>query len=254
MSCRHYRWAVVFLIISCASFFDRRNDFQKGLTSYQQSHYDKAIEHFLRYAQSHPRSETTFYYLHDCYRQLNQHEKSIQALEALIKMGTEDAQVYLALFKYYEKAALYRELHQLITNASDDTRLVLNRTFPLTRKRYAELLSGVSSDARSSADPIVFAVSKGYMPMFLNGKFYENDIITNGNLIIILDNLVEPLYPARFFTTKHIANNSYLYLPYMRLVHLGILTFDEELSPEKPAFLDVAAQAIAILKDRGIVD
>lgn len=254
MSCRHFHWAVILLIVSCASLFDRRNDFQKGLTYYHQSRYDRALEHFVRHSQAHPRSETTFYYIHDCYRKLGEPEKSIQILETLIQMGTNDEEVYFVLFKHYEEKAAYRDLYQLVINAAPDVQHALDRTFPLTRRRYAELMYGVSSTTGSPADPIVFAVSQGYIPIFLNGKFYENDVITNRHLIIMLDNLVEPLYPARFFTMKNINNRSYLYLPYMRLVHLGVLPFDESLSADRPADVSVAVQAIAMLVKRGIID
>jgi len=170
-----------------------------------------------------------------------------------VKIGSIDEKVYLALFSYYHKTARYRDLYRLLINLDSPIQDTVNEHHILTRRLYAEILCGAQEKPVSS-DPLVFVVSEGYIPPFPDGQSYENDPITIGNLIILLDKLVEPVYPKQFFKIKNISNRSFLYLPYMRLIELGIVELDPELNPEENASVTTTARAVANLKKRGFID
>ena len=44
----------------------------------------------------------------------------------------------------------------------------MNKYYVLTRKLYAEIISG-ATNASSNPDPVIFAVSEGYIPLFPDG-------------------------------------------------------------------------------------
>jgi hypothetical protein len=170
-----------------------------------------------------------------------------------VRTGSRDDKVYMALFSYYHKISRYDDLYRLLINLDNPIQDSFNERYVLTRQLYAEIICGATAKFVHS-DPIVFAMLEGYLPSFPDGEAHEHDSITNGNLIILLDKLIEPIYPERFFKMKNIASSSFLYLPYMRLVHLGIVEFNRDLDPEENAPITTAAQAVANLGKRGFID
>lgn len=253
MPCRHYCWILILASLHCATILRRPSEFEKGLKLYQQAHFHEASVHFNTYYSKHPNSDTTLYYLYDCYKQLNQPEQSARVLEQLAKIGSKDEKVYLALFSYYHKTSRYRDLYRLLINLDAPVQDTLNEHHILTRRLYAEILCG-AQEKPVYTDPLVFVMSEGYIPPFPDGLSYENDTITIGNLIILLDKLVDPIYPKRFFRMKNISNRSFLYLPYMRLVELGIVELDPDLNPVENASIMMTVRALANLKKRGFID
>lgn len=252
MSCRYHFWAIVFLFLSCASFF-QRSEFKTGLELYEEGNLLEASKYFISYYAKNPGSETTLYYLYDCYHKLNQPEKKLQILQELVKLENEDENVYLNLFYYYQKNSKYQKLYELLLDLKSSVRDKLDKHYTLTRRLYAEIVSGVSRTPVKS-DPMVYAISNGYLPTFPDNKFYDNDTIDQGNLIILLDRLVAPLYPKKFFKMKNIATTSFLYLPYMRLVDLEILEFNHDLNPSDYATISMVVTALTNLKKGGFID
>lgn len=253
MSCRNYCWILILVSLHCATFLHRPSEFEKGLKLHQQAHFSEAAVHFNNYYVKHPDSDTTLYYLYDCYKQLSQPEQSARVLEQLVKIGSKDEKVYLALFSYYHKTARYRDLYRLLINLESPVQDTMDERHILTRRLYAEILCG-AQEKPVNTDPLVFVTSEGYIPPFPDGQSYENDPITVGNLIILLDRLVDPVYPKQFFKMKNISNRSFIYLPYMRLVELGIIELDPELIPEENASITMTIRAVANLKRKGFID
>lgn len=253
MPCRYYFWTLILILVNCATFSPRRSEFKKGLEFYQQANFLEATKLFRSYYVEHPSSDTTLYYLYDCYRRLNQPEQEIRILEQLVNINSKDENVYLKLFYYYRKTARYNNLYELLIHLAPPIKSILDEHYTLTRRLYAEIVTGAAERSKSS-DPVVFTVSKGYLPTCPDGKFYGNDTITNGNLIILLDRLIDPVYPQKFLVLKNISDHSFLYLPYMRLIHLGIIEFDPELNPGECASITMAAKAVANLKNSGFFD
>ncbi len=253
MPCRYYFWTLIVLFIGCATLFHRPSDFEKGLEFYQQSHFREAAKHFGSYYLKHPDSDTVLYYLYDCYRRLNNPERSVRVLEQLIIIGSTDENVYLNLVHHYRTSSRYKDLYKLLTSLTPPVEDKVNDYYGLTQRLYAEIISGATTESVHS-DPMAFAVLEGYIPVCPDGKVYDTDTITNGNLIILLDRLVEPVYPQKFFRMENISNRSFLYLPYMRLVHLGIVEFDAALNPNAHALVTTAVKAVTNLKKRGLID
>ena len=253
MPFRHYFWTLVLLILSCSTFFHRRSEFEKGLAEYQAEYFQKAAKHFGTYYAEHIGSQTTLYYLYDCHKRLDQTTEAIHVLKRLVKIGSTDENVHLNLFQYYRTNKQYNDLSTLLNNLQPPIISIFNEKCALTRRLYAEIISG-ATDRLVYADPMVFAVSEKYLPLFPDSKFYDNDTLTNRNLIVLLDKLVEPIYPERLYTMKSVQSNSFIYLPYMRLVHLGIMDFNADLDPDAKAPVISAAKGIARLKDRGLID
>jgi len=253
MPSRHYFWTLVLLILSCSTFFHRRSEFEKGLADYQAEYFLKAAKHFETYYAEHIESQTTLYYLYDCYKKLNQGTEVIHVLEQLVKIGSMDENVYLNLFQYYRTNLQYNDLYTLLNNLKPPVASIFNEKHALTRKLYAEIISG-ATDRSVYADPMVFAVSEKYLPLFPDSKFYDHDTLTNKNLVILFDKLVEPIYPKTFYTMKIVQTNSFIYLPYMRLVHLGIMDFNADLDPDAKALVTSAVKGIARLKNRGLIN
>ncbi|GAG71968.1 unnamed protein product [marine sediment metagenome] len=252
MSGRHYFWAIVLLFTSCVSFF-QRSEFKRGLDFYEKGDFLEASEYFNTYYVKHPESETTLYYLYDCYHKLNQPEKNFQVLQQFVKLGSKDENVYLNLFHYYQKNARYRDLYVLLTELKSPMQDKLDEYYGLTRGLYAEIVNGAFG-VKERSDPMVFAISHGFLPVFPDNKFYDDDTITQGNLIILLDQLVAPSYPKKFFNMKHISNRSFIYLPYMRLVDIGVLGFNPELNPVDYATISMVVTALENLKRGGFIE
>lgn len=230
----------------------RKSAFEKGVEHYQQSEYKEAIHQFTEHYTTNPNDTTALYYLQSCYRALNKIEQEIVVLEALAQLGTHNENVYLNLFHYYHAASRHQDLFDMLVTVEPAIATAIDKHYVLTRRLYAELFAGASG--KSSLDAVVFAASHGYVPVYPDGTFRDNDTITNGGLIILLDKLLEPLYPEKFYAMKSISDHSFLYLPYMRLVHLDIMEFDATIEPQENAATTQAARAIARLKKRGIID
>ena len=237
------------ILLGCAVFM-RRNDFAKGMDYYHKSDFLNASKYFDQYYQKHPASETTMYYLYDCYQKLNKTEPALAVLEQLRRLGSEDENVYLNLFYHYQKSARYQDLYHLLVELKPQLWPVVDKKYVLTRRLYAEILNGAFGDIGDRRDPIDFAIKSDFLEPLPDGRFYENDSITKGNLIIVLDKQLAPIYPSKFLSMAYISNHSFLYLPYMRLVCLGILDFDANLNPRENAPLSMATRAIANLKRR----
>lgn len=252
MSCRHYLWLLIVVLFSCAPF-TRRSYFERGLDCYRKGDFRTAAVHFNHYCSIQPESDSALYYLYDCYTKLNKPKRALDVLEKLVTMGTSDNDVYLHLFYSYRKYNQHRDLFTLLTNIDPFVKDAINERFCLTRRLFAELITGVSTRARYS-DPVDFVMSHGYMSYLPDSNFYENDTITQGNLIILLDNFVKPVYPQKFFKLRHITNRSFLYLPYMRLIDIGILSLDGDLEPHERAPISMAVEAIGQLKQRGYIE
>jgi tetratricopeptide (TPR) repeat protein len=246
MSYRHYFWIIIIIFFNCTLFF-QKNEFEKGLRYYKEGNFSKASHYFSEYYSEHPESDTILYYLYDCYNKLHQEERKVAVLEQFAKLNSDNENVYLNLFNYYQKNAQYHSLYKLLTELQPVMRDTMDKHYVVTRRLYAEIVSGAFNIAGRS-DPMVFATSHGYLPLFPDNKFYDDDTITQGNLIILLDRLVPPLYPEKFYTMRYISNHSFLYLPYMRLVALGVLEFNPELNPSENARISTVATAVAHLK------
>jgi len=253
MSCHRYFYPLILLLLSCVAS-PKRSEFEKGLDLYSEGEFYYASLYFNSYYRKNPQSDTTLYYLYDCYKRLNQPDKEIQILEQLKKIDSDDENVYLNLFYYYRKNAQYKDLYKLLLELQPSVKDRVDGQHALTRGLYAEIISGASRKFFRKMDPIVYATSQGYFPIFPDGKLYAGDLITKANLIILLDLLVDPIYPKKFFKAKNIPNNSFLYLPYMRLIELGILEFDPDLDPADNAKISVAVSAIVNLKKQGLIE
>lgn len=249
---RYYYWTVIIILTSCAPFLRRPSAFEKGVEHYQQSSFQEAIHYFTDHYNTHPNDTTTLFYLQHCYRILGQHEQELAVLEKLAQLGIGNANVYLNLFHFYRKTSRHHDLYTMLVTLEPSAAEAIDQHYVLTRRLYAQLITGASR--KTVSDPIVYAASEGYMTIFPDGTFRDHDTITNGNLIVLLDRLIEPIYPKDFFTMKYISDHSFLYLPYMRLVNLGILSFDANIEPHANAATSVAAHAIGRLKQRGVID
>ena len=253
MSCRYYLWAVVLVLSGCGSLLHRADNFEQGLSSYNNKQYEEAVDHFEAYHVQHPTHDSTLYYLFDCYRQLNKSDKQITVLEKLASRGVDDENVYLNLIYIYRQQARYRDAYNLLLRFPQLKEDFEIKYLPLTREFFAELICGAAArDIRT--DPMIFCVSRGYLPLFPDGLPYQNDTLTQANLIMFLDRLLEPDYPRNFHPMKHISTKSYLYLPYMRLVDSGILQFDPYLTADERARVSTATHALEKLYKRGRFD
>jgi tetratricopeptide (TPR) repeat protein len=228
--------------------------FERGVSLYREKNYEAAIENFSHYHRKNPDSLTALYYLYSCYRNLNQEISAKNVLEELAKKDCKNENVYLNLIYYYKKNRQYHTLFELLSNLPEEMKERVDEHYILTRGLYAEIICGAANFYPEKSDPIPFAIAKGWLPKLPDNGLYESDTITEGNLIILLDRQVEPIYPARFYQMKFISNHSFLYLPYMRLCDLGILEFDPELNPTKPARLGTTVRVLKKLKKRGIIE
>jgi tetratricopeptide (TPR) repeat protein len=252
---RHYCiWTVIILTLQCATVFDRRNDFEKAIAYYQKADLKKAIQHFEKHHAEHPGSDTTLYYLYDCYRRQGDHDSQITTLEELTGLGTLDHQAYTVLLSHYQTVKAYDRFFSLYASSPASLKPILDTRYALTRMLYARLVVGATRRASLSTDPLTYTVGKGYLPAGPDGILYEQDTITMGNLIVALDNLLEPVYPARFYPMTHLSERSFLYLPYMRLINAGILEYEQNMDPKEPARVSHAVQAINLMVERGYLD
>ncbi len=240
----------LFIIILGCAVFMRRDDFEEGKDAYYKSNFVAAAKYFSAYYQKHPASEITMYYLYDCYQRLNETAQAFQVLEQLAQLGVEDQNVYLNLFSHYQESARYQDLYQLLVRLKPGFWPAVDKKHTLTRRLYAEILLGAFGNRADNKDPVGFALKGNFLEVLPDGQFYEDDAMTIGNLIIALDRLFEPIYPSKFYAMTNVPNHSFIYLPYMRLVGLGILNFDQTLDPDENAPISMAIQAINNLKVR----
>lgn len=246
MPCRHHIWAVVVLLASCASLFDRKNDFERGLNAYHNNQFRTAARYFNAYHEGHPDSDSTLYYLYDCYKKLDDPVQQMTTLEKLADRRVNDLNIYLNLFSLYQKFGRYVSQYRMLLNIPQSVSSAMDQRIILSRRLLAELICG-ATEQRIETDPMVFCISKNYLPLFPDGQLYENDTLTIANLIVLLDRLIEPLYPHNIMPMKNISTRSYLYLPYMRLVDLGVMGFSPYLSPDEKASVLAAVRALKVL-------
>ena len=237
----------------CAPLFHRQNDFERGLQLYEQKQYEAAKDYFEAYHTQHPDFDSALYYLFNCYKNLNDPEAQIVTLEKLARKETPDENVYLNLAYYYRKYERCRDLYRLLSEYPETLLGRLDSCIALTRQLFAELICGAAT-VTTDADPMIYAISKGYLPRFPDGRLYASDTINYAHLIVLLDRLIEPYYPRRLSPMKNISSKSYLYLPYMRLVDRGIIQFDPYIVPEHSAPLSIAVEAVTAMAKRGIFD
>ena len=253
MSRRHPCWAVIFLFSSCASILSRSNDFERGVELYKDKQYNEAASHFESYHSEHLDSDSTLYYLFDCYKQLGQSDEQILILEKLAGKKVDDGNIYLNLIRFYRKQDRFQDLYKLLLNLSPAMADQVDKYSPVTRKLFAELICGGATE-KIMTDPMIFTIARDYLPRFPDGHVYADDTLTMANLIILLDRLVEPVYPRNLYPLKHISTRSYLYLPYMRLVHFDILQLNPYVKPDQYAKLSTAVHALDALRKRGSFD
>jgi hypothetical protein len=248
---RSHFWPIVAICLSC-SLFDKPSLYQQGLNKYCKNDFSEASRLFsLHYARS-PQGDSTLYYLYDCYRRLGQTRKGMEILEILAGRNCPDSNVYFNLFSYYQQEHEYQKQYGVVLNASPPVRQQFDRRHKLTMRLFAELLTGAVSSV-PTRDPVGYVISRGFLNVFPDGQFYGFDTVTIARLIVMLDRLVAPVYPQKFYVVKNIPARSFLYLPYMRLVENGILALDPEMIPEKHAPVSMAICAISNLKERGIL-
>ena len=238
---------------SCAPLLQHDNDLARGLELYQDRQYAAAADHFKAYHDQHPEHDSTLYYLYACYEQMYKPEEQMHVLEKLVRRNTLDENVYLNLAYSYRAYSRFKDLYNLLSGYPDEIQDNLDKQLALTRRIFAELICGACK-SNVTIDPLIYSISKGYLPLFPDGQLYADDTLSYANLIVLLDRLVEPEYPRNFFPMKNVTTKSYLYVPYMRLVDSGILPFDAYLVPDLPARITTAVHAVEILAQRGHLD
>jgi tetratricopeptide (TPR) repeat protein len=246
-----YCWTAFLMLACCASLFDRRSDMERGLDSYERRAYAEAAGYFDAYYTRNPAADSMLYYLFSCYKQLGRIDDQISTLEKLAARKTRDVNVYLNLVHLYRAQQRYGALFNMLARLEPPISNEIDQHLILTRRFYAELACGAAA-ADTRTDPLVFCASKGFLPVAPDGQIYEDDTITTAIMIVLLDRLVEPLPPRSLYPTQNIPARSYLYLPYMRLVNLGILEFDAYVVPEYTASVLTAVRAIGKLKERRV--
>ncbi len=246
-------WPVILLLCGCAPFLKKQNDFERGLQLYEKKEYEAAVEYFEAYHTRHPHFDSALYYLFNCHKQLNNPEAQISVLEKLVRGNTADENVYLNLIYYYRKYERPRDLYTLLSEYPESLQDDLDSNIVLTRQLLAELICGAATRT-ARTDPMIYTVSKGYLPRFPDGQLYAGDTLSYAHFIVLLDRLVEPEYPRNLYPMKHLSTKSYLYLPYMRLVDAGIIQFDAYLMPENLVPLSTAVRAVGALAKRGYFD
>ncbi len=250
---RGHLWPLVFVLAGCASFFPGRSDLKKGIALYNKNEVLRALPYFERYYQKNDRSDTVLYFLYNCYRHLNDPDRSVQSLERLIALDVNDPNVYLNVYYYYRAGKRYPDMLRLLAGLQPSISRIFDQRFPLTRQELAALLYGAAG-RKSHSDPMIFALSENLLPVFPDRNLYPDDTISMAQLIIILDRRIDPDPPADLSTAVRIAPESFLYLPYMRLVGKGILALDPNMLPTDRVPLTTAARAIVNMKNRGFLE
>ena len=247
---RHYYQPLIALLLFSCALFHKPTELEKGLKSYRQGDYPRAARHFDAHVGRHPKSDSGLYYLYDCYRKLERLDLEIRVLERLARNRVDNANVYLNLFEYYRGQGRYPDLYNLLVAAPAAIRDTFDQRYPLTRRRFAEIACGAAGQPPAD-DPVAFALTRGYLNVLPDGGSYPDDTVSTGNLIILLDRLVPPLYPKNFYNLQNVSNRSFIYLPYMRLIDLGVMDFNSALDPDRPATVTAGGAALGRLKARG---
>lgn len=246
-----YCWTAILALACCAPLFDRKSDLERGMISYERGDYAGAARYFDAYYAGNPAADSVLYYLFSCYQHLDRIDDQIVVLERLAARNARDENIYLNLVHLYRTRDRHGALFDMLARLEPSIGSRVDRHLILTRRLYAELLCGAAAAGRP-ADPLAFCVSRGYLPVAPDGQAFESDTVTMAQLIVLLDRLVAPVPPRDLYAAPNIPARSYLYLPYMRLVDLGILEFDAHVTPEHNASVLTAAHALARLKKRGI--
>lgn len=251
---RHYYRALILLAVfflHCFPFH-RPSEFEKGLKRYQRGDYPRAAGYFHAYWKKHPNTDTVLYYLQDCYFRLGQNESWLGALDQLARLQVDDINVYLPLIaRDRQQGRWSRIIERLCTLPPTATR-EFNRRFALTRRFYAELACGVSG-LENTGNPLVTALTKGYLNLLPDGHAYADDTLTLGQLIMLLDRFLPAEPPRSLPPLQTLKSDSYLYFPYLRLVERGIIEFEPALVPDRPASPVECAQALRRLKNNGYI-
>ncbi|MGQ9700996.1 MAG: tetratricopeptide repeat protein [bacterium] len=246
------RYAILSLIVLSCAFFSRPNLYRKGVESYQRNDFNQAIKYFENFYKKSPAGDSTLFYLYNCYNRTGNVAASIKILEELAKRKNPNEQIYINLFQYYREQRLYHKSNQLLMASPNVVLQKIDRIFPLTQKLCAELFTGATTSGRID-DPIAYAAKKGFLKQAPDGKFYINDTLRLDYLILLLDSFLPPVQLNPAYSIKNIKPNSYLYLPYSRLVSQGIMQLDENINPATYASLSQALMAINQLKEKGYI-
>lgn len=249
---RHHHWSLIVLavpLLSCA-LFHKPTDFEKGLNRYRAGDYERAARHFDAYTRRYPDFDTGLYYLCDCFTRLGRTEERFQALARLAAQRVEDLNVYLSLLEHERALKRWSGVVGLLCGLPPGVTGEFNRRFALTRRGYAELACGAAG-ACDAGNPLVNALTRGYLNPLPDGFAYPDDTVTLGNLIVLLDRMVPPDPPRSYPILQTLDARSYLYLPYLRLVGLGIIDYDPAPAPDRPATPAECARALVRLKNAG---
>lgn len=251
MPSRHHLLALILLTAGC-SFLSRKSNYQKGLDSYQRQDYAGAVRFLDDARRREPNNDTILYYLYDCYQNLNDVGNSVRTLEELAALDVPDQNVYLHLHQYYHDSRNYPRVNALMGAAPAAVRSFFAERYVLTRRLCAECFCGALG--AQPADPVRFCIDHRLMSPMPDGLFYETDIVSNGGLIIMLDRLLAPTYPERLYPVRAIPTDSYLYLPYLRLVNAGILPYDSLVNPQGSASVISLLDALDVMSQKGYLD
>lgn len=249
---RHYHRPLILLAafaLHCFSFH-RPSEFEKGLKRYQRGDYPRAADHFHAYWEKHPNTDTVLYYLQDCYYRLGQHESWLGVLDQLACLQVDDINVYLPLIGQDRQQGRWSRIIERLCALPPSAAREFNRRFALTRRFYAELACGAGGQ-ENTGNPLVTALTKGYLNLMPDGHVYADDTLTLGHLIMLLDRFLPAEPPRRCPPLQTLKPDSYLYFPYLRLVERGIIEFDPALAPDRLANPVECAQALRRLKDKG---
>ncbi len=249
---RHHHWPLIALVVPLLSctLFHKPTDFEKGLKRYQAGDYERAARLFDTYAKRYPAFDTGLYYLCDCYARLGRTEERFRALAQLAGLHVEDINIYLNLIDHERSNGRWSGVVGLLCGLPPGVTGEYNRRFILTRRGYAELACGAAG-INDAGNPLVGALTRGYLNSLPDGFAYPDDTVTLGNLIILLDRLVPPDPPRSYPALQTLDARSYLYLPYLRLVGLGIIDYEPALDPDRPATPVECARALVRLKNAG---
>lgn len=236
-------------MLSCV-FFSGPNLYRKGIESYQRNDFNQAIKYFNNFYKKSPSGDSTLFYLYNCYNKIGDVTSSIKILEELTRRKNPNEQIYINLFNYYRQQKLYYKINHLLMAAPLPIVQKIDRIYPVTAKLCAELFTATATSVQID-DPIAYAVRKGFLRHAPDGKFYDNDTLRVNHLILLLDSFLPPVQVRFEYSMKNIKPDSYLFLPYSRLVTVGILQFDENINPEAYVSLSQALRAINELKKKG---
>ncbi|MGB9721327.1 MAG: tetratricopeptide repeat protein [bacterium] len=250
----YYRVKYCLLIISILSctLLPRPNIYRKGVENYQNKDYERAIKYFTDFYKKSPSGDSTLFYLYNCYIKTGNIDASIKILEELVRRKNPGEQIYFNLFNYYRQTNLYYKINQLLLNCPVSVLHRFDRSCALTQQLCAEIFTGATTNNKIK-NPIAYAIKKGFLQPAPDGNFYANDTIKLNNFILLLDSFLPPKNPDRFFLMKNISSDSYLYVPYMRLVEFNIIDFDENINPEMTVLISQAVQSINSLKNKGFI-